>query len=113
MARPKKHDQERRDASTRTDLTLAEKAALGDLVRASGLRSEAEFVREAIFNATIRTPARSSQVDPALVSELNRIGVNVNQLSAATHQGREFVQYWREIGEELRDVLAKVVADGS
>mgnify|MGYP000206322632 CR=1 FL=1 len=113
MARPKKHDHERRDASTRTDLTLAEKAKLGELVRDSGLRSEAEFVREAIFSATIRPPARSSGADPALISELNRIGVNVNQLAASVHMDRDFVQYWREIGVELQRVLEKVLADGS
>ena len=32
---------------------------------------------------------------------LSRIGNNVNQLTAATHQGRDFAKYWREIGVEL------------
>lgn len=113
MARPKKHEHERRDASTRTDLTLAEKAKLAELVRESGLRSEAEFVRAAIFSANIHPPARTSSVDPALISELNRIGVNVNQLAASVHMDRDFVQYWREIGDALSKALEKVIADGS
>lgn len=113
MARPKHNEHEARSASTRTDLTLAEKEALRDRVRASGLKSEAEFVRQAIFSATIRPPARSATTDPALLSELNRVGVNVNQLAAATHMGRDFVQYWREIGTELETVIRKVVSHGS
>ncbi|WP_298987400.1 plasmid mobilization relaxosome protein MobC [uncultured Roseibium sp.] len=113
MARPKHNEHEARSESTRADLTLAEKEQLRDLVRASGLRSEAEFVRHAIFNQPIRSPARSSSVDPALITELNRIGVNVNQLAAATHMGRDFSKFWQEVGTELRGILTKVVASGS
>ena len=58
-------------------------------------------------------PAPSRSSDPALVSELNRIGVNVNQLARATHRGSDFVRYWNAVGEELRNVLGKVMRHGA
>lgn len=107
MARPKKKVAEQRRASTRCDLTLAEKEELAQMVSASGLPSEAEFVRRAIFGAKIVTPALSSSADPALIVALNRVGNNVNQLARSVHRGSDFQRYWHEVGDDLRRVLVK------
>lgn len=128
MARPKKHEHEARSESTRADLTLAEKEQLRDRVRAAGFRSEAEFVRHAIFNTAIRSPAPSSAPDPALVTELNSIGValksgvgnNLNQLVHDMHIGRDcrippdlVLTELRSTITRLDKALRKVVDDGS
>jgi hypothetical protein len=42
------------------------------------------------------------------LAEVNRIGVNVNQLARAVHTDRDFARYWQEIGQELHVVLEKV-----
>ena len=105
MARPKKQPHEQRTESTRADLTLAEKEHVREQARLAGI-SEAEYVRRCVLGISV-APA-PAKVDAALITELNRIGVNVNQLARAVHTGRAFVTYWREIGTELTAILAKV-----
>jgi len=111
MARPEKQDGEKRSETARFRLTLAEREWLREQAGRAGL-SETEFMRRRVLGRPI-PPAPSRSSDPALVSELNRIGVNVNQLARATHRGSDFVRYWNAVGEELRNVLGKVMAHGS
>ena len=111
MPRPQKSPEEKRSEVARFRLTIAERAFLRSQADAAGL-SEAEYLRKRALGLPVR--AASERSDPALVSELNRIGVNVNQLARATHRGADFTQYWREIGTMLEGILAKVLSrDGS
>jgi hypothetical protein len=111
MARPEKTPEEKRSETARFRLTVAERAFLRGQAETAGL-TEAEFLRRRALGLPVR--AASARSDPVLVSELNRIGVNVNQLARATHRGAEFTRYWREIGARLEAVLARVSAsDGS
>ena len=107
MARPKKEEHERRNASTRADLTAAEKEYIREQAAKAGL-SEADYVRRRILGFTVQPPA--PKADAARVSELNRIGVNVNQLARATNADREFRGDWRDVERELRRLLEKVAA---
>lgn len=111
MARPKKQSHEKRSETARFRVTLAEREYIRSRAAAAGM-AETDYLRARALGFSV-SPARSAQTDPALITELNSIGVNVNQLAAATHQGRDFVRYWREIGAELRQVLSKVVTNGS
>ena len=107
MARPKKTADERRSERFNIRYTIAERETARDLARRYGL-DEMEFHRRRVLGAPL--PASGiATVDPVLVAALNahavalsKIGNNVNQLAAATHQGRDFVRYWREIGAELQ-----------
>ena len=92
-------------------MTLATRESLRSKARAAGV-SDAEFIRR-YLDGTPNPTAATSHVSPALVAALNaqavalgKIGNNVNQLAAATHQGRDFARFWREIGAELQDDLA-------
>jgi hypothetical protein len=67
--------------------------------------SEAVFVRRLLEFAAAPPASRERA---ALVRELNCIGVNINQLSRATHRGADFTRYWREIGEKLEDILERL-----
>ena len=107
MARPKKQDGEKRNEVARFRVTLAEREYIRAQAQAAGLL-EAEYLRRRALGYAV-PPARLGRVDPALVSELNRIGVNVNQLARATHRGSDFVHTWQIIGKQLSDVLATVV----
>ncbi|MGD9693612.1 MAG: plasmid mobilization relaxosome protein MobC [Phycisphaerales bacterium] len=111
MARPRKQEHERRTASIRADLTEAEKAYIQEQAAKAGL-SGAEYTRRRLLGFAVTSPAAARRADPALVTELNRIGVNVNQLARAVHTDRDFARFWREIGQELREVLEKVVKAG-
>jgi hypothetical protein len=105
MARPKKTADEKRTERFNLRYTLAEREAVRSLAERAGL-DEMEFQRRRILDTPLPALAGS---DPALVTALNnyavalaKVGNNVNQLTAATHQGRDFAKYWHEIGEELQ-----------
>ncbi|MFV1678009.1 plasmid mobilization protein [Phaeobacter sp. JH20_32] len=110
MARPKKSADEKRTEQMNTRWTLAERETLRTNAARVGL-DDSEFLRHRALG--IPLPSSSSSADPALIAALNahavaltKIGNNVNQLAAAAHQGRDFVQYWREIGAELEADLS-------
>ena len=74
--RPRKQPDEQRSASTRADLTMAEKEALSHEARLHGV-SEAEYVRRRLgFGA----PASRSQSTPELVDALEKRGIDVAEI---------------------------------
>lgn len=107
MARPTKEPEERRDERLNVRFTAAQKAYVEEQAERAGITPTEYLRRRALGFQVSPAPARH---DAALLAAINRIGVNVNQLALATHTGREFVQYWREIGAELEDILEKVAA---
>lgn len=103
MARPKKQAGEKRDEQLKIRLTTAEIEELRTAAFTAGV-SVSDYARSRMLGT--RLPSKTvSRSDPALVSELNRIGVNVNQLARANHRDSAFVNYWREIGDELQCTL--------
>ena len=102
MARPKKADQEKRDQRFTLRLTMAEIEHLRVQAEAAGLQPH-DYARQRIIGHVV-SPARQI-ADAALVSEINRIGVNVNQLARAIHNGRRFQEHWQTISHQLQEVL--------
>jgi len=76
--RPMKSDDERRLASTRADLTLAEKQYIRDQAEAAGM-TEAAYVRQCALGQPV--VVRKAAADARLIHELNAIGVNLNQIA--------------------------------
>ena len=108
MSRPIKQPDERRDERLNLRLTAAEKQHVHAQAEMAGL-TPMEYVRRRALGYVV-PPAPSRRVfDPALISEINRVGNNVNQLARAAHTGREFIKYWREVGQELTRVLDHIV----
>ncbi|MCF6283568.1 MAG: plasmid mobilization relaxosome protein MobC [Candidatus Hydrogenedentes bacterium] len=108
MGRPKKQEHEKRTERQNLRFTVAEIVHIQQQADAAGI-SPAEYVRRRALGYTVPSGSSSRGTDPALISELNRVGVNVNQLARSVHRGGDFVQYWQEIGQELRSVLEAVV----
>jgi Bacterial mobilisation protein (MobC) len=105
MARPRKDELDARSEIARLRLTPAEKLHLDANAAAAGL-TVSEFCRRRVLGLTVvPSPARA---DAALISEINRIGVNVNQLAYAFNADREFRGDWEAIRDELSRVLDKV-----
>jgi len=111
MARPRKQPDEKRTASVRADLTVAEKLHVQEQAARAGM-SAAEYTRRRVLGFTVTAGGGTRRADPALISELNRIGVNVNQLAKAVHANADFARFWREVGDELRRVLARLLGRG-
>lgn len=107
MARPKKSDAEKRSQVVNMRFTLAEHEHLRAQAESAGL-SVSDYVRRRAIGYTVPPAPSRATSDPALLSELNRIGVNVNQLARASHRGAEFTRYWRDVGAELSKALVNM-----
>jgi hypothetical protein len=105
MGRPRKAELEQRGKVAKCRLTPEEALSVKMNAAAAGL-TVAEFTRRRVLGMTVQPPA--SRADAALLSEINRIGVNVNQLAFAFNADREFKGDWQAIRDELSRVLDKV-----
>jgi Bacterial mobilisation protein (MobC) len=87
MARPKKTKDERRDDVLGVRLTDPERAELDEAAALHGL-SASEFMRRRSFGQRL-PPSVSEQRDQARQwTVLNRLAVNLNQLTRAVNAGR-------------------------
>ncbi|WP_165793788.1 plasmid mobilization protein [Hyphococcus luteus] len=108
MARPKKQPHEKRDRRFNLRYTAAEIEHIRIEAHKAGLDPH-EFARRRTLGAPVRA-SRTQCADPALINELNRIGVNLNQLARAVNRGRDESADWGELALELKRTLALVMA---
>lgn len=107
MGRPRKQEPEQRGKVAKCTLTDEEELSVKMNAAAAGI-SVAEFVRRRVLSLTVTPPA--ARADAQLLSEINRIGNNVNQLAFAENAGREFKGSWEAVRDELARVLDKVAS---
>ena len=113
MARPRKHEAERRSSAVRADLTLAEKCYVQQQAASAGL-SEAEYLRRRALGFAV--PFRSEKESKAaLVSEINRLGGQLaalgnlaNQIALACHTGRTLPPAWEVLPSEIKELSRRV-----
>ena len=107
MARPFKELEEKRMERFNLRFTLAELESIRAQAALAGLLPH-EYARRRVLAHTVHPAPRRADGD--VLYELNRIGVNVNQLAKAHNAGREFRGDWQAIAEELHRVLDRVAA---
>ena len=78
IGRPPLSEHERRSKQAKIRLTIAEHAHVSAQARAAGM-SLAEFVRRRTLGEPVQP--RASMADAKLLTELNAIGVNLNQIA--------------------------------
>ena len=107
MARPRKQSAEQRLARLNARVTPVELAYVEGQALAAGICAS-EFVRRAALGQRI-APRRTRSIDAVLV-ELSRIGVNINQMARATNSGRPPASAELHTAlTELRSVLEKLI----
>jgi len=125
MARPKKHDDERRSARAETRLTPAEHEHVKTQAHLAGL-DVSEYVRRRILGYEVPVKGTGSS-DPGLVTEVNRlalelsaIGNNANQLARSANSGRRAQSAWadvvariNELGDQVSGALERLVLGDS
>lgn len=102
--RPQLLATDKRSEKLEIRLTMAEKILFREKAAASG-QSVSDWLRNLGEGHRPRPPVTA--LDAAFITELSRIGNNVNQLARATHRGRDTGTYWRDIGQELERLLAQ------
>lgn len=108
MARPSKKEHERRTAQLPpVRVTIAERHHVQEKADMAGM-SVTDFQRTLVLAEKITLP--KSRLDAAVLSELNRIGVNINQLTHAQNMGRALPAQIEYALGELVALMRKVDA---
>lgn len=111
MARPPLPASERKDDRLpNLRVTVSQRAMVEREAEAAGL-TLVEFCRRAIFKT--RIPPATTKADAALLVELNRVGVNLNQIARAVNRGANLPDDFHDTLAEIRQAVSKVMADGS
>jgi hypothetical protein len=107
MARPKKHPEETRtERLSGLRLTMGERLEIETKAAQLGL-SVMEYQRRTALGLRIR-PRRPS-ADDRLLSELNDLGVNLNQITRKMHMTGQLPPGLPELVDRIRDAIDKVV----
>jgi len=116
IGRPRKAPAEQRsERLPGVTLTPAERHHVELTAARAGL-SVMEFSRRAIMGQRIVARRPAEKITADLLAELNRVGVNINQIAHAVNSGRGLPYDMPEVVAELRAVLAKIAEaapDGS
>ncbi len=105
MARPTKEKHEKRSGMLPIRLTLAERAFIEEQATKAGT-SISGYLRDVALNKKVTPP--KSKLDASLLMELNRIGVNLNQLTHAANIGRTDESILRYALEQLVMLMRRV-----
>lgn len=112
MARPKKApDEKRTEQLAPLRVTASERAFIEAQAAVAGL-SPSDFVRRRALGRKVEAAAHT-QADAALLLELNRIGVNLNQIARAMNSERREFGDLGDVLAMLKAALGKVAGDGS
>ncbi|SMH26053.1 plasmid mobilization protein [Mesorhizobium australicum] len=103
-------DERRDDRLPGIRVTAAERHHVELLAERAGV-SVAEFCRRAVLGQ--RMPQRRAQADAVALVELNRAGVNLNQIAKRVNAGRDLPPDFPQVLAEVRSAVAKVAGDGS
>ena len=108
MARPTKNEHEKRSASLPTiRVTQAERVLIEDKAATAGL-SLSDFMR--VLALTEQVKPRKTKLEASLLVELNRIGVNLNQIAHARNSGRDDPAILQLATDELVTLMHKIDA---
>jgi hypothetical protein len=105
MARPKKNPDEARTEVARFRVTSAELHHLHQQAQAAGL-SLSDLVRQRALKGRVRVPRNRASGE--LLTELNRIGVNLNQIAHMLNRGGDTPQDLQFVMHQLFQVLEQV-----
>jgi hypothetical protein len=116
MARPQKPDDDRRTEQVKIRLTVAEKATLETETRKAGL-ALADYVRRVALGHRVGLAYGPKPADPALVTEINKLALQLsalgnlaNQVALYAHTERTIPDSWATLPDEIRQAQAQASA---
>ena len=108
MARPRLGEKERRTRTVGVRVTEAEAEELQERAQAARL-SVGAYLRRRGLGQRVRMAARR-RLGAELLRELNRIGVNLNQMARAMNAGAVAGPGTREAVEQVSELVARLLA---
>jgi len=107
MARPTKSDAEHRRHLISFRLTPDELAVFTDRLKLSGM-SRSDYLRYVALERRL-TVQTTTRADPAMIAELNRIGVNLNQLTRTANGVGKVPPDLDRLCQKIEQVVMKAV----
>lgn len=107
MARPKKSPLEKRTERLECRLTVAEKNAVEGKAAERGL-TVTSYVYQRLTQGRVKLPRANPEIGQ-LVIELNRVGVNLNQIARAANSGKPLPPDFPRVLASLEAVLHRAV----
>ena len=122
MARPTKHEHEKRSQRFNLRFTTAELDHVKTQAEIAGLEPS-EYLRRRALGYTVPSKA-AARTDPGLVNEINKlgnevselgrelnaIGVNANQLALASNAGRRARIAWEDVVAGINELRQRVAS---
>lgn len=106
--RPRKQALEQRSVQNKQRYTRAELDYIQQMAHYAGL-TVSEYIRRAALKIVIKPPRTS--VPREAMAELNRIGININQIARALNRGRECPPYIEDAFLKLNATMDKLAQD--
>ena len=128
IGRPKQDDDDNRTRQCNVRFTAAEHAQIQQQAEIAGVKSVSEYIRlrtvDKLDDDAIRKAQTAKADRRALITELSRVGNNVNQLARAAHTDRDicsashlrFLRIWcccRETGQPRGAQPVALAVEGS
>ena len=115
MARPKKRPEELREERINPRLTTAERVLIEQNAAAYGI-TPSEYMRRRIMGHRMPTAAPEQRTRAQAVAELNRLGVNLNQIARHMNAGRSVPAHLAALLTRIAETLDRLLdgpgADG-
>jgi hypothetical protein len=109
MARPQKQTDHHRQHRLSVRLTQEELAQFTDRVRLAGL-NPSEYLRQAALAGHVKTP-QTARADPALIAAINRIGVNLNQMTRTANGTGRVPPELARLCEKIERIVMRAVEE--
>lgn len=111
IGRPKSAPGEGRETVVSIRLTTFERAGVEVKAAQSGL-SLSDFCRRAILGHRVTASNKPQQVNAEALVELNRIGVNLNQIARAGNRGEPLPRFFGQTLSVVEAAIERLVAGG-
>lgn len=111
IGRPKSAQGEGRDTVVSVRLTSFERAGVEAKAALSGL-SLSGFCRRAILGHRVTASTEPQQLNAEALVELNRIGVNLNQIARAANRGEPLPRLFGQTLSVVEAVIERLVGEG-
>lgn len=111
IGRPRKAPEEARtERLSGIRVTTAERVYIEAQSARAGL-SVADYLRACALDR--RLTSRRASTDERMLSEVNRIGVNLNQIAARVNFTGQLAEDFTDVLADIRAAMGRVAADGS
>jgi hypothetical protein len=108
MARPQKQsDERRRYRLPSSRATADELAEVRERIRQAGITSS-DYIRQAALTAQVKS-AQTGKADPLILAELNRIGVNLNQMTKTANATGRVPPELSRLCDKILEIVMRAV----